>query len=337
LNLEFYAMDGILNVNKPKGLTSFDVVARIKRISQQRHSGHAGTLDPQATGVLPICLGQATRVIEFLFNETKTYRTQVELGITTDTYDLTGKVTRTADASGINRDMVESALNQFRGAILQTPPMYSALKYQGQPLYKLARSGIEVARKSRPVNIYTLEIVAWHPPLVTLDVICGKGTYIRSLAHDLGEKLGCGGSMKRLVRLKVGPFSLEEALTLPQLEEAFHTGIGEKYLYPLDFVLFPFNALVVKKEQESSLIHGAPISLVLTVGAGPQISPGMLCRVYTEDGGFLGMVRYETEDSRWHPEKIFFKECRQACHSPALKTEDTPYPSSAIPSSDDIQ
>jgi tRNA pseudouridine55 synthase len=305
-------MDGIFNINKPAGLTSFDVVARIKRWSGQRHTGHAGTLDPEASGVLPVCLGQATRVIEYLFNETKIYRTQVVFGITTDTYDLTGKVTHTADASGISREMVASALCHFRGQILQTPPMYSALKYHGQPLYKLARSGIEVPRQSRPAKIHSLEILDWQPPVVTLRVVCGKGTYIRSLAHDLGESLGCGASMQSLVRLKVGPFSLEEALTLPQLEEAFHSGTAETHLYPLDFVLWSFNALVVKKEHQCSLVHGAPISLSLPQEEGPlQLTPGMLCRVYTEEGGFLGMVKYDAENGLWLAEKIFHKGCCQ--------------------------
>ena len=199
-------MHGLLNINKPAGMTSFGVVDRVKHLSGERRVGHAGTLDPLATGVLPVCLGQATRVIEFLFDSTKTYRAQIELGITTDTYDSSGKVISIKDASGISREMVGSTLDRFRGPILQTPPMYSAIKHHGQPLYKLARSGIEVERKSRPAQIYGLEITDWQPPVVSLDIICGKGTYVRCLAHDLGEALGCGASMKSLVRLKVGPF-----------------------------------------------------------------------------------------------------------------------------------
>lgn len=306
-------MDGILNINKPEGMTSFGVVARIKRITGERHTGHAGTLDPLATGVLPVCLGRATRVIEFLFSETKTYRTRVELGVTTDTYDATGKVTRISDASGISRGMVESALDKFRGTIQQTPPMYSAVKHHGQPLYKLARSGIEIARKSRPAEIHSLEIIDWQPPLVTLDVVCGKGTYIRSLAHDLGEVLGCGASMKSLVRLRVGPFSIEEALTLTRLEEVFRSGNGEKYLYPPDFVLMSFPAVVVNREQKCRLVHGSPIRLETAGGEKPAgIEPGAIGRVYGEEGCFIGMVKYDAENDRWQPEKIFYKECCRA-------------------------
>ena len=183
-------MDGILNVNKPRDMTSFSVVARVKRIFLERKVGHAGTLDPQASGVLPVCLGQATRVIEFLFNETKTYHAEIELGVTTDTYDLTGKVLRNADSSAISRQTIELALAAFRGSIQQTPPMYSAIKHKGKPLYELARSGIEVERKSRKVRIDSLEIVGWQPPVVTLEIVCGKGTYIRSLASRFRRDAG---------------------------------------------------------------------------------------------------------------------------------------------------
>ncbi len=308
-------MDGILNIHKPAGLTSFEVVACIKRWSRQRHTGHAGTLDPQASGVLPVCLGQATRVIEFLFEETKTYRAQVLLGVTTDSYDSSGKINREDSVQEISLERVTSALAQFQGTILQTPPMYSALKYRGQPLYKLARSGIEVARPARKVVIYSLKIVDWQPPVVTLEVVCGKGTYIRSLAHDLGQSLGCGASLQNLVRLRVGPFSIEEALTLPQLEEAFQYGIAGTWLYPLDFVLLPFDALIVEKEQQRALVNGAPVSPSLDPqSVSRQIPPEKLCRVYTRDGGFVGMVKYDETEKCWRPDKIFQKQgCGAAC------------------------
>jgi tRNA pseudouridine55 synthase len=303
-------MDGILNINKPKDMTSFRVVAKVKGVTGERHAGHAGTLDPLATGILPICLGQATRVIEYLFDETKTYRAEVELGATTDTYDSTGKVIRIGDVSGISREMVESTLTGFRGSILQVPPMYSAIKHKGQPLYKLARSGIEVARKSRPVQIFSLGIVDWQPPVVTLEVVCGKGTYIRSLAYDLGEALGCGANMKSLIRLRVGPFSIDNALTLSQLEEAFRHGYGQNYLYPIDFVLLPYGAMVVSREQQCSLIHSAPITLESRPESGlPAIKADSRCRAYTADGSFLGVLKYDAEKSQWRPEKIFFKGC----------------------------
>ncbi len=300
-------MDGILNINKPQDMTSFGVVARVKRITGERHTGHAGTLDPLATGVLPVCLGQATRIIEYLFDETKTYRAQVELGVTTDTCDSTGKIIRTADASGITREMVEETLAKFRGSILQTPPMYSAVKYKGKPLYKLARSGIEVERKSRPAHIHSLEIVDWKPPVFTLDVVCGKGTYIRSLAHDIGETLGSGANMKSLIRLRVGPFRIEDSLTLSQLEEACQQGKLKEYLYPLDYVL-QFNSVVVNQVQQQSLIHGSPVTLEPGSENGlSAAAPASRCRAYSEDGSFIGIIKYDSENNRWQPEKIFLK------------------------------
>jgi tRNA pseudouridine55 synthase len=298
-------IDGIININKPQDMTSFGVVAAVKRITGERHTGHAGTLDPLATGVLPVCLGQATRVIEYLFNETKTYRAEVVLGVTTDTYDTTGRVLQTRDASGITHEMVESALAKFRGSILQTPPMYSAVKYKGQPLYKLARSGLEIERQPRPAQVYSLEITGWHPPVVTLEVVCGKGTYIRSLAHDLGETLGCGASMQSLVRLRVGPFSIEDAVTLPRLEEIFREGHGTDCLYPIDFVLTSFDAILVSHEQQCALIHGNPVALP----GQPETPAGSRTRVYTADGRFLGMARFDGENNLWQPEKIFLRHC----------------------------
>ncbi len=304
-------MDGILNINKPRDMTSFQVVAKVKRLCREKQAGHAGTLDPQATGVLPVCLGQATRIIEYLFDATKSYRAEVELGITTDTYDAAGKAIRMADAAGIRRENVESVLAKYRGDIQQVPPMYSAIKHKGKPLYKLARSGIEVERRSRSAHIYNLEIRGWEPPVVTLDIVCSKGTYIRSLANDIGEALGCGAYLKSLVRLRVGPFKIEDALTLPHLEEALGQGHGEKYLYPLDFALLPFTAVVVNEENRSSLIHGAPITLDTETEAGSaDLAAKRRSRVYTEEGCFLGMLKYDPETGRWWPEKIFFRPSR---------------------------
>ena len=190
-------MDGILNIRKPSGPTSFSVVARIRKLVDESKAGHGGTLDPLASGVLPVFLGQATRLTEYLMEYPKTYRAEIELGVDTDSYDAEGTVTKTSDASGINLQDVTDALQRFRGEIRQTPPMFSALKYEGQPLYKLARQGQSVEISSRPASIYRLDIVSFKLPFVTLDVECSKGTYIRSLAHDLGVALGCGGAPYR--------------------------------------------------------------------------------------------------------------------------------------------
>jgi tRNA pseudouridine55 synthase len=310
-------MDGILNINKPQDLTSFDVVARIKRITGERHTGHAGTLDPLATGVLPICLGKATRVIEYLFNETKTYEAEIELGVTTDSYDSTGTVTGKADFSNVTRENLEAVLASFRGQISQTPPMYSALKHNGIPLYKLARSGIEVERKSRPVQVYKLVVTEWHPPFFKLEVVCGKGTYIRALAQDIGQALGCGAVMKSLVRTRVGPFDLKESITLEHLEHMTASGYAERYLYPADYALQSFDAMVVNHDQQCLLIHGSAIGLASN---SAEIKPSTLCRVYNEGGVFIGMVECDAAKLIWQPHKIFLQNC---CQSKACEQEQT--------------
>ncbi|MDP2731302.1 MAG: tRNA pseudouridine(55) synthase TruB [Dehalococcoidales bacterium] len=230
-------MDGILNIDKPAGPTSFRIVSLVKRLSGERRVGHAGTLDPMATGVLPVCLGKGTRIIKFLIDNPKTYRAEIELGISTDTYDAEGRITRQDDPSGINRDQLESELNSFLGLIYQVPPMYSALKFQGKPLYKLARAGITVERKSRPVKIHQIELIDWQPPIATIEVVCGRGTYIRSLAHDLGQNLGCGAYLKSLVRLRYGLFDIREAVSFLQLEDAFRCGDWQRFIYSVDSVL----------------------------------------------------------------------------------------------------
>jgi tRNA pseudouridine55 synthase len=318
-------MDGILNINKPQDLTSFDVVARVRRITHERHTGHAGTLDPLATGVLPICLGKATRIIEFLFNETKTYQAEIELGVTTDSYDSTGTIIKTSDCSDVTKERVEAALAAFRGPILQTPPMFSALKHHGTPLYKLAREGQVVERKSRPAQVHKLEIVDWHHPYFNLEIICGKGTYIRSLAQDIGEALGCGAVMNNLVRTRVGPFTLAESITLEQLVEMCGKGYAERYLYPPDYALQSFDALVVNHEQQCSLIHGMPISLESN---SPDIKAGAYCRVYNQDGVFVGMVDYDANNLRWQPHKIFIQKC---CEQPPSGPEQATDVTQGVP------
>ena len=275
------------------------MVAAIRRASGERRVGHAGTLDPMATGVLPVCLGQATRIVEYLTNAVKDYRAEIELGMTTDTYDASGKVTRQTDSSDIDRQQVETALASFRGVIRQTPPMYSALKYKGKKLYELARAGITVARKSRPTTIYRLDLVDFQPPLVTIEVESGKGTYIRSLAHDLGVALGCGASLRSLVRRRYGPFSIENAVSIPLLENTFRNGDWEHLLYTPDYVLSTWPATIVDEATEQAIRNGVSVSLSLKQVACSR------CRAYTADGRFLGVLRFLPERGRWHPEKVF--------------------------------
>jgi len=307
-------MDGILNINKPQGKTSFSIVARVRQLSGERRVGHAGTLDPAATGVLPVCLGQGTRIIEFLMEATKTYRAQIELGVATDTYDATGKITQQGDPSRISQKQLESALASFCGLIPQIPPMYSAVKYHGQPLYKLARAGINVERKSRLAKIYHLELIDWQLPIATVEVECGKGTYIRSLAHDLGQSLGCGANLKSLIRLRHGFFDIKDAVSVPQLEDAFRYQYWQHFVYPIDIVLLHWAAVVVDDDTSQAIRNGRPLTLKNHNGSEktgylkqPPSIGSSYCRVYTPDGGFLGVLHFNPERGEWQPEKIFPK------------------------------
>ena len=298
------SVDGILNINKPWGKTSFSIVSLVKRLSGEKRVGHAGTLDPAATGVLPVCLGQGTRIIQFLQDATKAYRAQIEFGVTTDTYDATGSITSKGDPSGVSREQLLSALTSFTGEIQQTPPMYSAVKHGGKPLYELARSGIRVERKSRLTRVYHLELIDWQPPVATIEVECGKGTYIRSLAHDLGQLLGCGANLKSLTRLRCGLFGIEDAVSVPQLEDAFRYGYWQHFIYPMDIVLLHWAAMVVGDAAEEDIRNGRPL---VFEGDGSLLtsSYGNHCRVYNRDGCFLGMLCFDSERGQWQPEKVF--------------------------------
>ncbi len=296
------AINGILNVDKPKGATSMDVVRRIKRASRQKRVGHGGTLDPIATGVIPICMGQATRMMEYVVDGAKTYRGVVELGVETDTYDAMGETVREADPSGVTAARVEAALAPFQGEVMQVPPMYSALKMKGKRLYDLARAGIEVEREARPVNVYGVRLLDYTPPNATVEVSCGRGFYMRSLAHDLGRALGCGGRLKELARLRSGPFSVEDAASLEEAEERFLDGGWAALVHPPDAVVQHLEAITVDKPVEAMIGQGRP----LPTGPGvPASDPGERRRVYGADGRFIGILAYNASEAHWQPEKVF--------------------------------
>jgi tRNA pseudouridine55 synthase len=295
-------LDGILNINKPAGKTSYDIVAMVKRLTGQRRVGHAGTLDPEATGVLPICLGKGTRIIEFLMDTHKIYRAVVELGVSTDSYDGAGEITRTADATNITQDALEKALDTFRGNIKQIPPMFSALKHQGQPLYNLAREGFTVERQSRAVTIHRLELLDWQSPFLTLEIECSKGTYIRSIANDLGEMLGCGAYLKNLVRSGYGIFLVENAVTPETLEEAVKQQDWQKYLHPIDSVLGNLPSIAVDETGEAAIKTGNPPKINPATDPKPEFK---YCRAYSTDGRFLAILVRDKENSVWRPKKVF--------------------------------
>jgi len=306
-------VDCIFNINKPQGSTSYSIVAFIRRLSGEKRVGHAGTLDPLATGVLPVCLGQGTRVIEYLSDYTKTYHTCIELGITTDTYDAQGKIIQQIDASDIKQEQVLSALDSFRGTIQQVPPMYSAVKLNGQPLYKLARAGITVERQSRSVTIHHLELIKWHPPEISIEIECSKGTYIRSLAHDMGQILGCGAYLKNLVRTEYGPYSIKDSVSVTDLENAFQKGSWQQYAYPLDSALAHLTAITVDKPTGLAISQGKPVALDESLKrqeTSPEnkamlIIRDNLYRAYTQDGHLLGILYYDEAEDILKPRKIF--------------------------------
>ncbi len=291
--------NGFINLYKPPGITSMDALRQVKRVAgQSQKVGHGGTMDPLARGVLPVCFGQATRLMEYVVGGTKRYKMDITLGVATSTYDAEGEVIKTGDASSITREALEAALPAFVGNIQQTPPMYSAVKVDGQRLYKLARAGLEVQRKSRAVEIHSIRIVELAPPQLTLDVECGKGVYMRSLAHDLGEVLGCGGHVSDLVRLRCSGFLADEGVTLEQLSEPG----WQQHLMPVDWVLRDLNSITVGRHAEDFLRHGQSVSL-----GRPDMNAGYLeqYRTYNSQGQFLALVRYERATNTWRPLKVF--------------------------------
>lgn len=284
---------GFLNVDKPAGLTSHDVVAQVRRGLKIKKVGHAGTLDPLATGVLVICIGAATRLSEYVMHTEKRYRARIHLGVRTTTYDAEGEVTARHDASQVSRAEVEQALAGFVGEIEQIPPMYSAIKQGGRKLYDLARAGQVVERQPRPVRIASLEIVDWAPPLVTVDVVCSAGTYIRSLADDLGQALGTGAHLAGLVRTASGSFHLEDAVQPAALLES---ETWQQYLIPPAQALSHLPVVQCDDAAAEALMHGRAVP---DAGA----TAGTLAQACNAAGDLLAIV--EGDGQHWRPRKVF--------------------------------
>ena len=302
-------LNGFINLFKPPGITSMDALRQIKRITGQRKKvGHCGTMDPLARGVLPVAFGQATRLMETVVSGRKIYRVEITLGVETTTYDAEGEVVNTEDASNITKNMIDDSIRPWIGVVQQTPPMYSAIKVDGKRLYKLARAGLEVERKARPVEIHDIQVIEFDSPKLALVVECGKGTYIRSLAYDLGKELGCGGHVADLVRILCGGFPYEESVTLEQLEEAADSPEGwQQYLFPVDRVLSKLKSIFLPKKAEIHLMHGQSFSQdLLNVEAGDSEAEDLEeRRAYNSDGIFLAMVRFDKPTNNWHPIKVF--------------------------------
>lgn len=291
------AIDGIFNIDKPVGITSHDVVARVRRLAGQKRVGHAGTLDPAASGVLPILLGQATRLAEYLSESGKAYRATVRFGIVTDSYDTEGQIIRESAVS-LTRDDIAAALPEFLGDQLQRPPLYSAIKHEGQRLYALARAGQTLVVPPRPIRIDSLDIVDWTSPTLVLDVECGKGTYIRSLAFDLGERLGPGAHLAALVRTRSGPFTLASSVSLDALAQAFSENTWRDHCYAADEALLDWHTAILNVEDEARMRYGQ----LLSQPAETSTQQHPLLRAYSADGRFLGILR--RDDAGWQPHKV---------------------------------
>ena len=275
-------MDGIVIIDKPQGWTSQDVTARLRRVFATRRIGHGGTLDPLATGVLPVFVGRATRGVEFFEHAGKTYETVLRLGLTTDTEDVTGTVLSQQDAS-VTGEMLEAVLQKFRGEIMQTPPMYSALKVNGQKLCDLARKGREVERQPRPITIHELTLLGMEAGDFRLRVRCSKGTYIRTLCKDIGEALGCGGCMAQLRRTQAGEYTIAQAIPLEKLLAESEAGADvSRYLMSVDSMFAGYPALTLTANQEKCVRNGARFST--------QAAPGTY-RAYSAAGEFLALCK----------------------------------------------
>lgn len=292
-------MDGIFNLNKRTGMTSHDVVAQMRKLLQQKRIGHAGTLDPAASGVLPICVGQATRVAQYLSESGKAYQATLVFGLETDTYDAEGEIVRVAPTHDLQRTEIEQALTHLRGQQMQTPPRYSAIKIQGQAAYKRARAGEEIALAPRPIEITYLEIVHWQNPQLILDVECSKGTYIRSLAYDLGQILTCGAHLAGLVRSRSGPFALQESLTLEELATASAQGRLAQCAYPADHALAHYPALHLAESEAARVLCGSPFS------CETPDTDRSLARVYNQAGQFIAIAQWQADCDHWQPHKVF--------------------------------
>ncbi|NGU66884.1 tRNA pseudouridine(55) synthase TruB [Clostridium perfringens] len=294
-------MNGVINIYKNTGMTSFDVVAMVRRVAKMKKVGHTGTLDPAASGVLPVCLGKATKIIDYIMENKKVYRVNLKLGMVTDTYDLEGEVLREKDASHITKDEILNCINSFVGTIDQVPPMYSALKQNGVRLYELARQGIEVHRDARKVTIYSIENIKIESnDNIQMDVCCSKGTYIRSLCYDIGEKLNVGATMTALERIQNGPFTKEEAINIEDLTEE----LLEKHIISIEKALDSFEKITVNEKFGKLLRNG--VKVFDNRMYSEEVEFNKLYRVYEDNGVFLGLGK--RDEKGFKLEKLLIEE-----------------------------
>lgn len=305
-------MNGILNILKPKGISSHKAVSEVRNILNIPKAGHAGTLDPSASGVLLVCIGQATKIVEFLVGMKKHYQGEMILGISTDTQDSEGKIVQKREVkTDINEKRIKDIFQKYEGTISQIPPMFSAAHYQGKRLYHLARKGIEVKRNPKKVKIYQFNLINFNQklnPIVKFEVICSKGTYIRTLCDDIGNELGCGAHLSNLVRKKIGKFCIENSLNLEELKK--NKALGKKCLISIDSVLEGLNKITVKSEATKTVLNGGTISSEQIVGITEMIKTrkNEFVKIFDVKGNLLSIatsVEENRKDIIFKPVKVF--------------------------------
>lgn len=296
---------GIINVYKEKGYTSHDVVAKLRGIVGQKKIGHTGTLDPDATGVLPVCLGKATKVCDMLTDKDKVYEAVLLLGMETDTQDVTGSVIQTLSDFVYDEEEVRACILGFIGEYMQVPPMYSALKVNGKKLYELAREGVEVERQARRVLIHDIQILEMRFPKVRMRISCSKGTYIRTLCHDIGQKLGCGGCMEELVRTKVGAFQIEDAMKLEEIERWKKEERLKDCLIPVDAMFSMYRKVNLSPEGDMLVFNGNPF-FTSHIRETDTWQDEEQVRVYDSNGRFLAVYCYKKSEKRFRVRKMFY-------------------------------
>lgn len=297
-------INGIINIYKEAGFTSHDVVAKLRGIVKQKKIGHTGTLDPDAVGVLPVCFGNATKLCDMLTDKSKEYRACMLLGETSDTQDASGTILNRTQVN-VNEEEVRDAVMSFVGEYDQIPPMYSALKVNGKKLYELARQGVEIERKPRRVEIHHIKIEEINLPRVTFSVGCSKGTYIRTLCADIGDRLGCGALMETLQRTRVGNFHIEQALKLSQIEELVRENRLEEYVIAPDAVFEEYESLTVMPEFDKVLLNGNKLYFKQVRAVRKRFEDGEWTRVYASNGTFTGVYTYCEQEHCFKPYKMF--------------------------------
>lgn len=300
-------INGVLNVYKEPGYTSHDVVAKLRGILKQKKIGHMGTLDPYAVGVLPVCLGKGTKLCDMLSEKDKTYQATLLLGVVTDTQDTTGEVIEHVDEEEVfklSEATIFQTVKSYIGEYDQIPPMYSAIKINGQKLYDLARKGETIERPARRVKILEITITNIELPRVEMIIHCSKGTYIRTLCHDIGKELGCGGCMEKLVRSQVDRFDVDDSLTLDEIKELFLSGRLDERLVPVDEMLSDYSKCIISREYNKLIYNGNKFSSRATM-LKMNFQEGQKVRVYDQDGGFVGIYQYEADKQVYKPVKMF--------------------------------